>query len=261
VATLLYDAWGNQRSASGATAPSYRFTGAELDSASGLYHMGTRFYDPTIGRWLSEDPSDAKPFDTQTLNKYTYINNDPLGSIDESGLAPEGGSGESQTTAKAAQSLWRQIWEAARKGQWDKVKELSVQLVDMLLRMADSDAAAQISSWVAGVAGTAAVVALGLGLVPLAAVLGGVAIAATAVNMIVTTAQWRAGKMPTSGFLVSQAFNMASLLLGAAGMGAKAFSAVMTTRQGATWAAAVVARPLSYGGIALAHYEWKQTGR
>ncbi|HEV8353711.1 MAG TPA: hypothetical protein VGR24_05885, partial [bacterium] len=43
VATLLYDAWGNQRAATGATVPNYRFTGAELDSASGLYHMGARF--------------------------------------------------------------------------------------------------------------------------------------------------------------------------------------------------------------------------
>jgi RHS repeat-associated protein len=54
VATLLYDAWGNQRAATGSAMPNYRFTGAELDSASGLYHMGARFYDPTIGRWLSD---------------------------------------------------------------------------------------------------------------------------------------------------------------------------------------------------------------
>jgi RHS repeat-associated protein len=42
--------------------PNYRFTGAELDSASGLYHMGARFYDPTIARWMSEDPKQPGAF-------------------------------------------------------------------------------------------------------------------------------------------------------------------------------------------------------
>jgi RHS repeat-associated protein len=70
VATLLYDAWGNQRAASGAAVPNYRFTGAELDSASGLYHMGARFYDPTIGRWLSEDSVQDRPFEPASLNFY-----------------------------------------------------------------------------------------------------------------------------------------------------------------------------------------------
>jgi RHS repeat-associated protein len=84
VATLLYDAWGNQRAASGATVPNYRFTGAELDSASGLYHMGARFYDPTIGRWLSEDP--LKILFPLTLNFYVYASGNPIIAIDPSGL-------------------------------------------------------------------------------------------------------------------------------------------------------------------------------
>jgi RHS repeat-associated protein len=34
----------------------YRFTGQKLvDSAGGIYHMGARFYDPALGRWLSAD--------------------------------------------------------------------------------------------------------------------------------------------------------------------------------------------------------------
>jgi len=38
-ASMLYDAWGNSRATSGTGQGKYRFTGAELDSASGLYHM------------------------------------------------------------------------------------------------------------------------------------------------------------------------------------------------------------------------------
>jgi RHS repeat-associated protein len=87
VATLLYDAWGNQRAATGAAVPNYRFTGAELDSVAGLYHMGARFYDPTTGRWLSEDPMKRNgPF---ALNFYVYATNNPLGFTDLNGLCDQ----------------------------------------------------------------------------------------------------------------------------------------------------------------------------
>jgi len=85
---MLYDAWGNQRAATGATVPNYRFTGAELDTASGLYHMGARFYDPTIGRWLSEDPVQDLYFQPETLNFYAYAFNGPVDYIDPDGETP-----------------------------------------------------------------------------------------------------------------------------------------------------------------------------
>src|SRR5439155_16417071 len=64
-ASMLYDAWGNVRSSTGTGQGKYRFTGAEFDAVSGLYHMGARFYDPSIGRWLSEDP--AQSFEPASL--------------------------------------------------------------------------------------------------------------------------------------------------------------------------------------------------
>jgi len=83
-ASMLYDAWGNVRVSTGTGHGKYRFTGAELDTASGLYHMGARFYDPSIGRWLSEDP--AKSFEPASLNFYAYVANNPLILIDPRGL-------------------------------------------------------------------------------------------------------------------------------------------------------------------------------
>jgi RHS repeat-associated protein len=88
VGAMLYDAWGNVR-ASGSDVGKYRFTGAELDAASGLYHMGARFYNPSIGRWLSEDPDQdklGKVFNPLTLNFYAYVNNTPLNLVDRNGL-------------------------------------------------------------------------------------------------------------------------------------------------------------------------------
>lgn len=77
-ATMLYDAWGNLRSSPSGAHGTYRFTGAEWDSTTGLYHMGARFYDPTIGRWLSEDPVQDKPFEPLTLNFYAYVQGNPM---------------------------------------------------------------------------------------------------------------------------------------------------------------------------------------
>jgi RHS repeat-associated protein len=85
LASMLYDAWGNVR-ASSADVGKYRFAGAELDTASGLYHMGARFYDPSIGRWLSEDPKQDKVFNPLALNFYAYVNNTPLTLVDPDGL-------------------------------------------------------------------------------------------------------------------------------------------------------------------------------
>jgi RHS repeat-associated protein len=83
--TLLYDAWGNQRAATGSDQGRYRFTGAELDAATGLYHMGARFYDPAIGRWLSEDPVQDRHFEPIALNFYAYARNDPTVYTDPTG--------------------------------------------------------------------------------------------------------------------------------------------------------------------------------
>jgi RHS repeat-associated protein len=76
-AGMLYDAWGNVRATS-ADVGKYRFAGAEMDTASGLYHMGPRFYDPSIGRWFGEDPVQNASFNPLTLNFYAYVFNNPM---------------------------------------------------------------------------------------------------------------------------------------------------------------------------------------
>ncbi len=53
---------------------------------TGFYHMGARFYDPTIGRWLSEDPVQDQRFNPSSLNFYAYAWNSPLAFVDQDGL-------------------------------------------------------------------------------------------------------------------------------------------------------------------------------
>jgi RHS repeat-associated protein len=78
--TRRYDVWGNLES--GASTPGYAFTGREWDPEVGLYYYRARYYDSTIGRFISEDPIG---FDGG-LNPYSYVGNTPALATDPNGL-------------------------------------------------------------------------------------------------------------------------------------------------------------------------------
>ena len=90
---LSYDAWGKRRGSnwqdvdpSTITSSINRsFTGHEPIDAVGLIHMGGRVYDPVIGRFLSADPFVQEPANLQSLNRYSYVLNNPLSYTDPSG--------------------------------------------------------------------------------------------------------------------------------------------------------------------------------
>ena len=65
----------------------HKFTGKELDADTGLYYYSARYYNPAIGRFISQDPwgkLDNK--DPQSFNKYSYAKNNPFKFIDPKGL-------------------------------------------------------------------------------------------------------------------------------------------------------------------------------
>jgi RHS repeat-associated protein len=61
----------------------YGFCGCEYDAETGLYYMGARFYDPSIGRFITPDPIGL----AGGSNVYQYCHNDPVNFVDPSGLA------------------------------------------------------------------------------------------------------------------------------------------------------------------------------
>ncbi len=65
------------------------FTGHEHLDNLDLIHMNGRVYDPRLGRFISADPYVTAPFDGQSLNRYAYVWNNPLGFIDPSGFDGE----------------------------------------------------------------------------------------------------------------------------------------------------------------------------
>ena len=77
--TLLYDAFGNTISRTGTTPTPFGFVGKgqyQTDNDSGLMLLGERYYDASVGRFISSDP--AKDGD----NWYAYCDNNPLDGSD-----------------------------------------------------------------------------------------------------------------------------------------------------------------------------------
>jgi len=63
------------------------FTGHTEDIETDLVYMQQRYYDPTIGRFLSMDPVSAMPGVPQSVNRYAYGNNSPYNYTDPDGRA------------------------------------------------------------------------------------------------------------------------------------------------------------------------------
>src|SRR6185437_14448129 len=65
------------------------FTGKERDIESGNDNFGARYYASSMGRFLSPDPSGlfyADPTNPQSLNLYSYAQNNPVKNTDLDGL-------------------------------------------------------------------------------------------------------------------------------------------------------------------------------
>ena len=80
-----YGAWGNLLA--GASPAGWAFTGREWDPEIGLHYYRARYYDPTVGRFIGEDPTAlSASISGSDLNRYAYVSNSPVVRIDPSGL-------------------------------------------------------------------------------------------------------------------------------------------------------------------------------
>jgi RHS repeat-associated protein len=79
--SVKYQAFGQTQSTTGASPSRLKYTGREDDS-TGLYYYRARYYDPQIGRFVSEDPLG---FGAGDVNFYQYTSNNPVNANDPSG--------------------------------------------------------------------------------------------------------------------------------------------------------------------------------
>ncbi|MFI9745890.1 RHS repeat-associated core domain-containing protein [Streptomyces sp. NPDC052494] len=81
--------YGGQRGATPYFWPGTKgFVGGDIDNTTGLTHIGAREYDTNLGQFISADPllSLDSP---QSLNGYSYANNNPVTTSDPTGLCAE----------------------------------------------------------------------------------------------------------------------------------------------------------------------------
>jgi RHS repeat-associated protein len=65
---------------------SFTYTGREFEPELGMYYYRARYYDPSVGRFLQQDPDPGKLIDPQTIiSKYNYANNNPVMNNDPTG--------------------------------------------------------------------------------------------------------------------------------------------------------------------------------
>ncbi len=85
-ARYQYDAWGNPRSTAGSSFNPFGFTGHERDDESGLYYFKARFYDPELGRFLTQDAAEGDPSNPPSLHRYLYAHANPTVFVDPDGF-------------------------------------------------------------------------------------------------------------------------------------------------------------------------------
>jgi RHS repeat-associated protein len=82
-ATNQTDVYGNTLSSSGTSTTDHKFVGKfghRTEASTGnLTYMGARYYDPALGRFISEDPSG------NGANWYAYCSNSPVNLVDPDG--------------------------------------------------------------------------------------------------------------------------------------------------------------------------------
>ena len=94
VVEYTYDAWGKVLTTTGSLASTigsynpFRYRGYYYDSETGFYYLQSRYYDPTVGRFLNADGMIGTNSGIQGYNLFIYCGNNYVLYFDPSGFAP-----------------------------------------------------------------------------------------------------------------------------------------------------------------------------
>ncbi|MDO3413390.1 polymorphic toxin-type HINT domain-containing protein, partial [Saccharibacillus sp. CPCC 101409] len=83
--TYTYDIWGNPLTSDVQVENPFGYSGEFWDGDTGLQYLRSRWYDPSIGRFIQEDTFEGYVNRPSSLNPYTYVENNPLKYVDPSG--------------------------------------------------------------------------------------------------------------------------------------------------------------------------------
>jgi RHS repeat-associated protein len=93
VVNYVYDTWGVCTSVTGTLAGTvgaanpFRYRGYYWDSETGLFYLGSRYYDAVGGRWINADGQLNQMEGFTGMNLFQYCGNNPVNRIDPTGEA------------------------------------------------------------------------------------------------------------------------------------------------------------------------------
>ena len=93
VVSYSYDSWGRPLGMTDSTEEQigsknpFRYRQYFYDAETGLYYLGSRYYDPEVGRFINADDVDllGANGDFASLNLFVYCGNNPVSRADSSG--------------------------------------------------------------------------------------------------------------------------------------------------------------------------------
>ena len=94
IGSYEYDAWGNCKITSDNSSTNItqlnpiRYRGYYYDTETGLYYLQSRYYDPSIGRFINADTIDVlsvSPTELTDKNLFAYCDNNPVSRADNGG--------------------------------------------------------------------------------------------------------------------------------------------------------------------------------
>ena len=128
VVEYTYDAWGKVLSVTGSQASTigqynpFRYRSYYYDVETGFYYLQSRYYDPTVGRFLNADGIVGANGGIEGYNMFAYCNNNPVVFSDESGFALRSNTknindgGGTQTISSESESSLSPPYEADKFG-------------------------------------------------------------------------------------------------------------------------------------------------
>ena len=94
--SYAYDPFGTLANSSGTTSNPFKYVGryGVMDEGNSLSYIRARYYESSLGRFVSKDPLTGRDSDGQSLNRYVYALNSPAVLIDISGLSAQEGASQ-----------------------------------------------------------------------------------------------------------------------------------------------------------------------
>jgi RHS repeat-associated protein len=85
-----YDAFGGLLNQAGTFGNSFQFAGEQRDSSTGLDYLRARYYDPSLGRFISKDAFSGSLSDPMSQHDYQYAHVNPVRFTDPTGYSTMG---------------------------------------------------------------------------------------------------------------------------------------------------------------------------